>query len=267
MARRYMSRHHARRRKTFQRKRSTKPSLKRQVTKTTRKVNKMERELYAWRQFQVQDNGVVSTNVHTDMITAPGSWENIFQSHDITNQEIPRQYMTKNIRFKYMIQTENNDVGNVWFQFFIVSLKPKFARQVRDRTNNLASLTSNVDYIAAPAGTVTATEGFCNFILNPAYYTVKHTSGTQRIGQSTMGADTPVTNIRDSTYFRSGVIPWKRNYKVGEHEVGGFLSLASDEVSNQNSLYAILLSNAGAGLGDIYISMNYQIMGQTVAGR
>lgn len=267
MPRLYHSRHHRRRRRQTRPRKSTKPSLKRQITKTSRKVNKMERELYAWRQFQVQDNGVVSTNVHTDMITAPTSWENIFQAHDLTNAEVPRQYLTKNIRFKYMIQTENNDVGNVWFQFFIVSLKPKFARQVRDRTNNMASLTSNVDYIAAPAGTVTATEGFCNFILNPAYYTVKHTSGTQRIGQSTMGADTPVTNIRDSTYFRSGVIPWKRTMKVGEHEVGGFLSLTADEVSNQNCLYAILLSNAGAGLGDIYISMNYQIQGQTVAGR
>lgn len=240
------------------------------ATKSNSKaIRKIQSELYAWRQYQVLDLDTVGQEVSTDFITVPNTWTGIFQSQHDSFSEIPRQYLSKNIRFRYIIQCEDSTVGNLYFCVFIVSLKSKYARQVRERTSNLTTLTHGDDFARSGAGTVAASQGTTNWILNPAYYKIHHTSGVRRIGQETMGAATPVSNIRDSTYIREGIIPFKRKFKVGEHESNGFLGLDADNVSNSNAMFMILLSNAGATVGEhsIFKSFNYVIQGQTVAGR
>jgi hypothetical protein len=153
----------------------------------------------------------------------------------------------------------------MWFQVFIVSLKKKFARQTRERTSNLSSLIEDTDYIASDAGSSGAGQGLCNFMLNPALYKVHHTSGMRRVGQSTMDADTAVTNIRDSTYMRTLSIPFKRTFKNDSYEATGFTALNGDTIKNDNILQLIMLSNSGV-LSQTFISMNAQFIGRTVAG-
>ena len=253
----------------YVRKGRRKTTVAKQTKKNTLAINKLKKDLYAWRQYQILDLGTVDSEVSTDIVTVPNTWTGIFQAQHDSFDEIPRQYMSRNVRFRYCIQTEDSTVGNVWFNVFLVTLKSKFARQVRERTSNLTTLTHGDDFCRSGAGSVGAGQGTTNWILNPAYYKIHHSSGLQRIGQETMGAATPVTNIRDSTFHRAGIIPFKRKFKVGEHESNGFLGLDADTVSNQNILYMILLSNAGATVGEnsLFKTFNYVINGQTVAGR
>lgn len=242
---------------------------KSRVKKNTKAINKIVKDLYAWRQYQILDTATVSSKFSTDMITIPNTWTGVFQAQHDSFAEIPRQYLSHSLTYKYFIQCEDSTVGNLWFQVWLVTLKPKYARQVRERTGNLTTLTVGDDYTQSNAGTAGALQGATNYILNPAFYSIKHTSGQRRLGQETMGAATPVTNIRDSTYHNTGTIKFKRTFKVGEHEANGFLAQTADEVSNQNALYMILMSNAGSSVGEasLFKSFNYLINGQTVAGR
>lgn len=240
------------------------------ITKENRReINKMKRELLAWRQYQLADVERINTTAYTKLITQPNQWQGVFQAASIPTAEKPRAYNLKNVHIRYMLQCENDLVTNLWFQVFIVSLKPKFAIQTRARTTNGTTLTEDADYIASEAGTEGFGEGLCNFQLNPALYRVHHTSGLQRIGQETTGAGTPVTNIRDSTYWRACTIPYKRTFKTDDHENGGFTNLDQTTLKNQNMLFAVVLSNANAGGGatpQLFFSMNAQLVGQTVAG-
>ena len=234
-----------------------------------REINRMKRELLAWRQYQLAEVARINTTAYTKLITQPNEWQGVFQARSVPAAETPRQYNCHNIHIRYMLQCENDLVTNLWFQVFIVSLKPKFAIQTRARTTNGATLTEDQDYIASEAGTEGFGEGLCNFQMNPALYRVHHTSGLQRIGQETTGAGTPVTNIRDSTYWRAVTIPFKRSFKVDDHENGGFLNLDQTTMKNPNMLFAVVLSNANAGGGatpQLFFSMNAQHVGQTVAG-
>ncbi len=234
-----------------------------------RELNKMKQDLLAWRQYQQTELNRINSVAYTHLITEPSTWQGVFQAASIPTAEKPRQYKLHNVHIKYMLQCENDLVTNLWFQAFIVSLKPRFAVQTRARTNNLTTFTEDEDYIASDAGTEGFGQGLCNFQLNPALYRIHHTSGTQRIGQETTGAGTPVTNIRDSTYWRSVTIPFKRTYKIDDHENGGFTNLDKTKLLNQNMLFMIVLSNANAGGGatpELFFSMNAQHVGQTVAG-
>lgn len=234
-----------------------------------RDINRMKAELLAWRQYQLTEVYRINTTVHTKLITQPNQWQGVFQAANVPPAEKPRQYNLKNVHIRYMLQCENDLIANLWFQVFIVSLKPKFVIQTRARTTNGANLTEDEDYIASEAGTEGFGEGLCNFQLNPAIYRVHHTSGLQRIGQETTGAGTPVTNIRDSTYWRAVTIPFKRTFKLDDHENGGFTNLDQTTVLSQNMLFAVVLSNANSGGGatpQLFFSMNAQHVGQTVAG-
>lgn len=247
------------------RKRKNQTVAKKTKTLTT-KVNKMERELYAWRQYQITDVGTIGATVHSKLLTQPNAWQGVFQSRDIPGTDIPRRYELQKVHIKYLVQTEQSEAGNMWFQVFIVSLKKKFARQTRERTSNLSSLIEDVDFIASDAGTAGAGQGLCNFMLNPALYNVHHTSGIRRIGQSTMDADTAVTNIRDSTFFKQVTIPFKRTFKNDSYEATGFTALNGDTIKNDNVLQLIMLSNSGV-VTQTFLSLNAQFMGKTVAGQ
>jgi len=255
-----------RRRKTYKKKRTSTTAL---AKANRRELNKMKSDLLAWRQYQQTEINRINSVAYTHLITEPSTWQGVFQAASIPAAEKPRQYKLHNVRVKYMLQCENDLVANLWFQAFIVSLKPKFAVQTRARTNNLTTFTEDDDYIASDAGTEGFGQGLCNFQLNPALYRIHHTSGTQRIGQETTGAGTPVTTIKDSTYWRTVTIPFKRTYKIDDHENGGFTNLDRTKLLNQNMLFMVVLSNANAGGGatpELFFSMNAQHIGQTVAG-
>ena len=260
--------------KNYRRKGAKKTNKKTQtitaITKQNRReINKMKNQLLAWRQYQLKEVARINTTFYTSLITEPSAWGGVFQAGSIPVAEKPRQYNLHNVHIKYMAQCENDLVANLWFQVYIVSLKPRFALQTRQRTNNMATLTEDADYIASAAGTEGFGEGLCNFQLNPALYRVHHTSGMQRIGQETTGAGTPVTTIRDSTYWRSVTIPFKRTFKTEDHENGGFTNLDRNKMLSQNMLYCVLLTNANAGGGatpELFFSYNAQHIGQTVAG-
>lgn len=245
------------------------PSTAKVARQNRREINRMKRELLAWRQYQQTEINRINTTAYTHLITNPSSWQGVFQAANIPTAEKPRAYNLKNVHVRYMLQCENDLVANLWFQMYIVSLKPKFAIQTRARTTNLTTFTEDEDYIASEAGTEGFGEGLCNFQLNPALYRVHHTSGLQRIGQETTGAGTPVTTIRDSTYWRAVTIPFKRTFKIDDHENGGFTNLDATTVLSRNMLFAIVLSNANSGGGatpQLFFSMNCQHVGQTVAG-
>lgn len=252
------------------RRKSTRKKSTAVITRENRReINKLKSDLLAWRQYQQTEINRINTTAYTHLITNPSSWQGVFQAASIPTAEKPRQYNLQNVHIKYMLQCENDLVANLWFQLFFVSLKPKFAIQTRARTTNLTTFTEDEDYIASEAGTEGFGEGLCNFQLNPALYRVHHTSGLQRIGQETTGAGTPVTNIRDSTYWRSVTIPFKRTFKIDDHENGGFTNLDNTTLLSKNMLFCVVLSNANSGGGatpQLFFSMNSQHVGQTVAG-
>lgn len=246
--------------------RRRKKTAAKQANENKKKINILTRDLYAWRQYQITNVGTIGATVHSILLTQPNAWQPVFQSADIPSGDIPRSYEMVRAHIKYMVQTETSADGNMWFQVFIVSLKKKFARQTRERTSNLASLVEDTDYIASDAGSSGAGQGLCNFMLNPALYSVHHTSGIRRIGQVTMDADTAVTNIRDSTYFKSTSIPFKRKFKNDSYNASGFTALNADTIKNDNVLQLIMLSNSSV-LSQTFLSMNCQFIGKTVAGQ
>ena len=224
----------------------------------------MTRELYTFRQYQITNVGTVASEVHTDLITQPTAWDACFQTHDQPDTDTPRQYNLRNVHCNLLVQTESDTTGNLHFQLFIVSLKPKFAMQTIQRITD-GNLEVDHDYIRVSAGTVGgAIQGNCGFYLNPALYQKHWTSGPRRVGQSTMGADTAVTNIRDSTYQHRVTIPFKRTFKSGDHRTDGYRSLDVDELKTQNKLYMIMLSNSQS-TGESFIAFNYYLNGTEVA--
>lgn len=251
-----------RRRRRPQNKKKAK-STAAQVSKNTRALAKITRELYTWRQYQITNQGTVGSEVHTDLITQPTAWTAAFQTHDQPIADTPRQFNLKSVHANLLVQTESSDDGNVHFQCWIVSLKPKFAQQVRERITD-GNLEVGRDYLRVAAGTVGGVvQGNCGFYLNPALFQKHWTSGPQRIGQSTMGADTAVTNIRDSTYQARVTIPFKRTFKAAQHLDNGYRSLGVDELLNKNQLYMIMLSNSQ--VGDTFIAFNYFLNGNEVS--
>lgn len=234
-----------------------------QVKKNTRALAKITRELYTWRQYQLTDQGTIGAEVHTDLITQPTAWTACFQTHNQPDADTPRQFNLKSIHANLLVQTESSDDGNVHFQLFIVSMRPKFAMQTRERLGT-GQLEVGRDYLRVAAGTVGGViQGNCGFYLNPALYKKHWTSGPQRIGQATMGADTAVTNIRDSTYQVRVNIPFKRTFKAAEHLTNGYRSIPVDELKTQNQLYMIMLSNSG--VGSSFVAFNYFLNGNEVA--
>lgn len=239
------------------------PTQAKQVRANTRVLAKITRELYTWRQYQITNEGTVGSEVHTDLITQPTAWTASFQTHDQPIADTPRQYNLKSIHANLLVQTENSDDGNVHFQCFIVSMRPKFAMQTQERLQD-GNLEVGRDYLRVAAGTVGgAIQGNCGFYLNPALYKKHWTSGPRRIGQATMGAETAVTNIRDSTYQARVTIPFKRTFKVSDHRDNGYRSLDVDELRQNNKLYMIMLSNSG--VGETFIAFNYFLNGNEVA--
>ena len=254
---------------SFRRKRLKKtsmPTLKRQTTKNTRAIAQLKRNVMPIRRFYDTDSGTIGSSIHVDLLTAPNNWSDCFMSHDVPGTDLPRQYQLNHIRLKWACQCESNSSGNQWLQIFLVSLKPKVAAKVIERTTRLSAMENEVDYIMTSAGSSgAALQGDCFFMLNPAYYTTHYASGVRRIGQTTMeGTTGDVTNIRDSTTRGTASIKFKRTLKNDEYNEDGFKAINFSKLEPRNHLYLVMFSNAQE-TSEIFLTYNALYTGRCAA--
>lgn len=227
----------------------------------TKEINKLKRTTLPVVRFYDNSEGTVGTELHVDLITQPNNWKDCFRSHDVPGTDLPRQYNLNGIRLKWACQCESSASGNQWLQIFLVSLKPKTASKVIQRTTRLSNMSEDIDYIYTAAGSSLAAEGNCLFMLNPNFYTIHYNSGVRRIGQSTMGADEAVTNIRDSTTRGTANFKFKRVIKNDDYDSEGFKAINFDTLEPRNHLYLVMLSNAQE-TSQIFLTYNVLFTGR-----
>lgn len=119
----------------------------------------------------------VSDAIHPHLLTEPDQWTQIFRGYDVPSTSLPRQYTMKSISINWFAQCENPEVGNLWLQVMVVSVKSKMAAQVLTRTAGLTQLTQNLDYVNQTAGTTGSLQGEMGYKFNPNLYTVHYNSG------------------------------------------------------------------------------------------
>lgn len=233
------------------------------VRRNTTAINKLMRKTFPICRYQITDTGVIEAQTHVKLLTQPNNWQECFRTYDVPGEDTPRSYDLSGLQVKWCCQCESAGSGNQWLQIFIVSLKPKTARKVLERTTNLSAMEKGVDYVATDMGSdepVTLQgEGF--YFLNPALYTTHYRSGVRRIGQSTMGADTAVTNIKDSTTRGHANVKFERTIKADEYHENGFRSVDAAHLETRNHLYFVMMSNATDTSG-IFLTSNVLITGR-----
>lgn len=234
------------------------------VKKNTKDIKMLKSVGYQYAPFIFKQNGTISNERHVSLITAPNLWSGIYRMHGVSDDDLPRQYNLSSIRLDWIAQCEAGDVGNLWFQVMLVSLKKKMASQVLARTTRLSNLTENLDYTAMPAGTVFTLQGSCGYRLNPQLYTVHYDSGQRRIGESTMTADTAVTNVQDGTSRGGCNIKFKRTFKNDETSSSGFKALTYESIEDDQHMYFMVFSNTSGNIvtgGELFHSFRVQFNG------
>lgn len=233
-----------------------------QVRQNTSNVNKLMRKTLPICRYYLNDTGVIASKTHVKLLTQPSNFEPCFRTFDVPNEDTPRSYSLQHLALKWCVQVESNTSGNTWCQVFVVSLKPRTARKVLERTTNLSNLTAEVDYTDTDMGSsALAAQGEGFFYLNPALYTTHYRSGVRRIGESTMGAGTAVTNIRDSTTRGRASIKFQREIKADEYHPNGFRNIDAAHLEPRNHLYFILMSNASE-TSEVFLTTNVLITGR-----
>ena len=221
-----------------------------EVKKNAKDIKILKSVGFQYAPFQLKSADTISNQVHSALITPPNQWGGIFRMHGVSNAELPRQYHLKSINIDYINQCEAANVGNLWVQTMVVSLKRRMAAQVIERTTRLSNLTENLDYSALSAGTNFALQGELGYKLNPDLYTVHYNSGQQRIGEAVMGTgDTQVTNINNGTQRGSVTVKFPRVFKNDETSSAGFKDLNYEKLEPRQHLYIIVFSNTGTGTG------------------
>lgn len=134
--------------------RRRKPSVAKATKANTRAIAKLRSQTMGWRQYQLNTQvGTIATQLHVErLMDIKDQWREIFQAKD--NITMVRQFNLKSVRFNYAYQTESDTTGNLWFQMWVVSLKPKFARQLRATTNDVFNLVADEHYSEVSMGTV-----------------------------------------------------------------------------------------------------------------
>lgn len=248
-------------------------------TATTKQVKKNEKDIKALKAvgfqycpFMLKKAETVSQPIHVHLLTAPNNWTGIFRMHGVINDDIPRQYSLKSVNVNWAAQVEKNNVGNLWLQVMVVSLKSKMAAQILDRTTRLSTMTENLDYIRMSAGTKFAMQGSLGYKLNPQFYTTHYDSGQRRIGEATMGTfdgtdwtnGTPVTNIHNSTTQGSCTVKFKRTFKNDKTDDDGFKGLNYEQLEPRQHLYLIYFSNTSGSVitgGELFTTHLVQFNG------
>lgn len=236
-----------------------------QVKKNTKDIKTLKAVGFQYAPFQLREAGTISSYLHASLITAPNNWGGIFRMSGVSNADLPRQYNMKTVNVNWIAQCEAGDVGNLWVQVMVVSLKRKMAAQVIQRTSRLSNLSEGVDYTNQSAGTAFALQGSCGYKLNPDLYTVHYHSGQRRIGEATMATPaTEVTNINNGTTTGSCTIKFKRIFKNDETSTAGFKDLNYEKIEPRQHLYCLVFSNSSGSVvtgGELFFSARYQFNG------
>lgn len=232
-----------------------------QTKENTRKINVLANLTTPVSRFYRSSAGLIGSFSHIDLLTIPDNWSHCFRTEGVPGADMPREYHLNHVKMKWAAQCEDSTSGNLWLQMMIVSLKPKTAAKVIERTTRLSNLTEDLDYIYAAAGSAGALQGDCFFMINPSLYTTHYNSGPRRIGQSTMGADADVTNIRDSTTRGTASFKFKRTLKNDEYSANGFLGIDYPELEPRNHLYMMFFSNSSA-TSEIFLTSNTLFTGR-----
>lgn len=225
--------------------------------RNTKDIKTLKAVGFQYAPFIIKTAETVSAPVHTHLLTAPNNWQGVFRMNGVSNDDLPRQYNLKSVSINWFAQVESAEVGNLWVQMMVVSLKRRMAAQVIQRTTRLSNMEENLDYISQEAGTHMALQGDCGYKLNPALYTVHYNSGQRRIGESTMGQDEKVTNIRDSTTTGKCRVKFPRVFKNDETSDAGFKDLNYEQIEPRQHLYIIYFSNTSGDLvtgGELFTS-------------
>lgn len=247
--------------------RKYKKPIKKQVKKNEKDIKLLKSVGYQYCPFVLKAAEVVSQPIHVHLITAPNNWGGIFRMHGVSDDDLPRQYNLKSVNINWACQCEAGDVGNLWTQVMVVSLKSKMASQIATRTNRLSQLTENLDYIRQSAGTAFALQGYFGYKLNPQFYTVHYDSGQRRIGEATMGETAvPITNINNGTTTGSCTVKFKRLFKNDVTADSGFKGLNYLQIEPRHHLYLIYFNNATGSVvegGELFTSHLCQFNGHS----
>lgn len=245
--------------------RRKKTSNAKQTAKNTKDIKLLKSVGFQYAPFQLKEAGTITAYLHTTLLTAPNNWGGIFRMHGVSNDDLPRQYHLKTVNVNWAAQCEAADVGNLWLQVMVVSLKSKMANQVSARTTRLTSLTEGLDYVSQSAGTTFSLQGDFGYKLNPNLYTVHYNSGQRRIGEATMGPpSTDVTNINNGTTQGNCTVKFPRTFKNDETDDAGFKGLTYQTIEPKQQLYSIVFSNSSGSVvtgGELFYSMRVQFNG------
>lgn len=235
------------------------------VKKNTKDIKLLKSVGFQYAPFQQKEAGTISNYLHTSLLTAPNNWGGIFRMHGVSNEDLPRQYIMKSVDINWAAQAEASEVGNLWLQVFVVSLKHKMANQVIARTTRLTNLEEGLDYVSQSAGTAFALQGDFGYKLNPDLYTVHYNSGQRRIGESTVGeSPVAVTNIKDGTTTGRCRIKWPHTFKNDETSDAGFKELTFANIEPKQHLYLMVMSNTSGSVitgGELFFSSRAQFNG------
>lgn len=247
------------RRKTAAKKRTS------QLKKNTKDIKILKSVGFQYAPFHLKESGVLTSYLHSSLISTPINWSGIYRMHGVSDSDLPRQYHLKSVGVSWLAQCESADVGNLWVQVMIVSLKRKMAAQVIQRTTRLTNFTENLDYAAVDAGTTFALQGDCMYKLNPDLYTTHYNSGQRRIGEATMAIPaTEVTNINNGTTRGFCTVKFPRKFKNDETSSSGFKELNYAKIEPRQHLYCLVFSNASGSVvtgGELFFSARYQFNG------
>lgn len=235
------------------------------VKKNTKDIKQLKAVGFQYAPFQLKESTTLSSAIHVSLLTQPNNWGGIFRMNGVSNEDLPRQFNLKSVSVNWVAQAEASEVGNLWLQVMVVSLKRKMAAQVIQRTTRLGAMEEGLDYVNQSAGTAFALQGDFGYKLNPDLYTVHYHSGQRRIGESTMGeSPTPVTNISNGTTGGTAHIKFPRIFKNDETSDAGFKDLTYQDLEPRQHLYLIVFSNTSGSVvtgGEMFWSVRTQFNG------
>lgn len=236
----------------------------RQRNANSKAINKLVRQVYAPRQFQLQQHGTLDEPAHLYPIVFPSEYTACFQNYNsVAGTGVGSEYHMSGVKTRWMIQPESTLEGttDVWAQVFIVSLQPGQARKFRKDGNQLVA---EHHFVYAPLDTAMGQlYGHTHIMLNREIFNVHYSSGQRRIGNVTL-IGTEVSNIQDTSTYGSTYTPWKRTIK-GETSNQVFTAMTNEDIRDSAQLYVLIFSNA-SDTSELFYSFNHVIYGTSTRG-
>lgn len=267
----YKKRYPKRRGSTYRPRRRTNYRKRRAPSNTqlSRQVRALKSDALAWRQYQFADTGIIrSTSAiaaaepyHVKRLINPSAWTGVFQAYDEDETKAPRKFQMKNIKIRWLTQSETSTQTAIQCQIFVVSLKNASAQQFIQETSDGETLTVNEHYHqAALDSNAGVAEGFGLYFLNKAYFNIHYTKSF-RFGAETTGG----TSVVDpAAYTKTGYKHLSWNKEIKTVKPASFREMPLEDIQDTTRLYMYWFTNAA--LEEQFISVNCQIVGQTIAG-